>query len=79
MIPDGCALLDADGLLTRTRASGKVKELADAIHQFPVKGATGLAHTAVGQPMVALTERQRLIPIFPVERIAGSCHNGIIE
>ncbi len=41
----GVALLDSQGNLTRTRRIGKVKELSEALKEYPVKGATGIAHT----------------------------------
>lgn len=72
----GVAVLDADKQLQRVRCLGKVKMLADAVAQDPVRGSTGIAHTrwaTHGQP-----SERNAHPHISNDRIAV-VHNGIIE
>ena len=72
----GIATVGSEGALNRLRRVGKVKQLVDAVKEFGMPGATGIAHTrwaTHGEP-----NETNAHPHVSSERIAV-VHNGIIE
>lgn len=71
----GMAVWNGD-LIDRRRATGKVQSLADALHEQPLPGSLGIAHTrwaTHGKP-----EERNAHPHMSGPRLA-IVHNGIIE
>jgi len=72
----GIAVLDKDGCISRVRRVGKVKELADALHETEVRGVLGVAHTrwaTHGEP-----SEKNAHPHVCNQSVV-IVHNGIIE
>lgn len=72
----GIAICTTDGDLKRSRRSGKVAELEQALHHTPLTGHLGIAHTrwaTHGAP-----SEDNAHPHFSHDRLA-LVHNGIIE
>ncbi|MCK4675859.1 MAG: glutamine--fructose-6-phosphate transaminase (isomerizing), partial [Gammaproteobacteria bacterium] len=72
----GIAVLDRDGCISRVRRVGKVKELADALHETEVRGVLGVAHTrwaTHGEPS------EKNADPHVCNQSVVIVHNGIIE
>jgi len=72
----GVAIIGHDKEIQRVRRLGKVQELSDAVHQNPLSGGTGIAHTRWATHGVPSETNAH--PHVSSETIAV-VHNGIIE
>jgi glucosamine--fructose-6-phosphate aminotransferase (isomerizing) len=72
----GVAIHDGSGVLLR-REVGKLRALQDSLHESPIDGHTGIAHTrwaTHGEPNVVNSHPHR-----DATETVFVCHNGIIE
>lgn len=72
----GVAVHDGDGVLLR-REVGKLKGLANSLHEKPIDGHTGIGHSrwaTHGEPSVTNSHPHR-----DSSESVFVCHNGIIE